>query len=73
MPARPHLTRNWSGLAALSVTGPLTLMAVAGCGSDSSGRTTSSSSGATAGTRAVDVVITGEGCAPALDSYPSAR
>ncbi len=58
-------------MPARSLTGALTLVALAGCGSDSSGRTTSSSSGATAGTRAVDVVITGEGCAPALGSYPS--
>lgn len=73
MPARPQRTRVWPGLPALSVTGALTLVAVAGCGSGSSGGTASSSSGATstAAPRAVDVVITGEGCAPALASYPS--
>jgi iron uptake system component EfeO len=74
MPTRPQRARGWAGLSATSVTGALTLVAVAGCGSSaSSGSTGTSSAGAasTSATRTVDVVITSDGCAPALDTYTS--
>ncbi|HEX4427666.1 MAG TPA: iron uptake system protein EfeO [Frankiaceae bacterium] len=74
MPTRPQRTRGWVGLSATSVTGVLTLAAVAGCGSSSSGGTNATSGTGTASTsdtRTVDVVITSDGCAPALASYTS--
>jgi iron uptake system component EfeO len=72
MPTRPQRARGWMGPSVTSITGALTLVAVAGCGSNAS--STGSASNGVAGasaTRTVDVVITSDGCAPALDSYTS--
>jgi len=67
------------GLSALSAASALTLVAVAGCGSSASRGTAATPStgvastpaNSTGATRTVDVVITSDGCAAALASYPA--
>ncbi len=75
MRARPLPSRRTALPIAASLSGCLTLAALAACGSSSStgGSTATSSTGVSTSSesRTVEVVITGDGCAPAAGSYTS--